>query len=160
MREKRLIGGLATGAEKNWNNFPVRKELILKIRIEVHREMPNTFDHPDGLIYESYTRVTENPHSDGVEGIKKQPQKSISVFIAAPVVEMTEPDGTSHGPIEFLQFLRKNTRIGGVHALTPIVVRLETTPISSPPAPRTRLYYRAPSSMQAARDRRDKPNAT
>jgi hypothetical protein len=73
MREKRLVGGLTTGAEKNWNNFPVREELILKIRIEVHREMPNTFDHPDGLIKESNTRVTENPRSDGVEGIKKQP---------------------------------------------------------------------------------------
>jgi len=73
MREKRFIGGCAPGAEENGNNFPVRKELILKIRIEVHREMPNTFDHPDGLIYESYTRVTENPRSDGVEGIKKQP---------------------------------------------------------------------------------------
>jgi hypothetical protein len=29
MREKRLIGGRATGAEENGNNFPVRKQLIL-----------------------------------------------------------------------------------------------------------------------------------
>src|SRR5208337_4326242 len=122
--------------------------------------MPNPFEHQEGRIKESNTRVTENPRSDGVDGIKKQPQKAVLVFIAAPVVEMAEPDSASHGPIEFLQFLRKNTRIGGVHALTPIVARLETTPVSSPPAPRTRLYYRAPSSMRAARDRRDKPNAT
>jgi hypothetical protein len=120
MRKKRLIGGIAPGGEENWNNLPVRKELTLKIRIEVHREMPNTFDYPDGRINESNAYLTENPRSDGVKRIKKQQQKSFSLFIAAPVVEMAEPESASHGPIEFLQFLRKNTRIGEIHVFAPI----------------------------------------
>jgi hypothetical protein len=120
MREKRIIGGFATGAEENWNHLPVRKELILKIRIEVRCEMPNLFDHVDWRINESNARVAENPRNNGEERIKKQPQKTISVLTAAPVVEITETDCASHGPIEFLQFLRKNTRSGEFHVLAPI----------------------------------------
>jgi hypothetical protein len=49
----------------------VRKDLILKIGIEVHREMPNLFDHIDGRINESNARLTENPHREHIEWIKK-----------------------------------------------------------------------------------------
>ena len=103
MREKRLIGGLAAGAEENWKNLLVRNELILKIRIEVRREMPNLFDHIDGRINELNACLTENPRREDVERIKKQPQKSFSefqksfsVFIAAPIVEKAQPDSASH----------------------------------------------------------------
>jgi hypothetical protein len=74
MREKRLIGGRAPGAEENWNNFPLRKDLILKIRIEVHREMPNSLKHQKGRIKEADASVIENPCGDRVEWIKNQPQ--------------------------------------------------------------------------------------
>ncbi len=83
--------------------------------------MPNTFEHQEGRIKESNAHGTENRRSNGVEGIKKQPQKSISVLIAAPVVEMAKPDSASHGPIEFLKFLRKKTSIRRLHALAPVV---------------------------------------
>ncbi|MGO8847732.1 MAG: hypothetical protein ACLQFI_20855 [Methylocella sp.] len=116
MREKRLIGGLSTGAEENRNHLPVRKELILKIGIEVHREMPHLFNHIDGRINESNACLTEYPRREHIERIKKYRQKTFSWFVAAPIVEITEPDSAGHGPIEFPQFLRKNIRIGEFHS--------------------------------------------
>ena len=121
MREKRLIGRLAASGQENGNNFPLRKDLILEVKIEVHREMPNLFGYIDGRIKESDTGLTESPRREDVKRIKKHPPKSLSVFIGAPVVEKTQPHCTSCGPIEFLQFLRKNSGIGEIHALVPIV---------------------------------------
>ena len=41
--------------------------------------MPNMFEQREGHFNESNARATENPRGDGVEGIKKPPQESISM---------------------------------------------------------------------------------